>query len=184
MAKNCFDATPHENLEHCPNDEINAGIATRLYYVPVAFIKTMTLPTAGADYASRVTIPTGGIVLNTGKSWKAIDIQMDEGELKSSLAGNVGNKKVKSELEFLIPGFRTEVLGFIDAYKNTPCLFAAKDANGKLFVLGNKDLGARIDSAEGTTGKKIDDNSGVTAKIVSHTKTYLYQGAITLEPAV
>ena len=96
----------------------------------------------------------------------------------------MGNKKVKSELEFLIPGFRTEVLGFIDAYKNTPCLFAAKDANGKLFVLGNKDLGARIDSAEGTTGKKIDDNSGVTAKIVSNTKTYLYQGEITLEPAV
>jgi len=180
---NCFDNIPHENLEHCPNDEINSGLATKLYYVPTDFIKTMTKPTNGADYKSRVVIPTGGIVLNTGKSWKSIDIQMDEGELKPTLTGNIGNKKTKTEVEFLIPGLRTEVLGWIDAYKNAPCVFAVKDANGKLFVIGNKDLGARIDSAEGTSGKKIDDNSGVTVKIVANAKACIYEGEISLDPA-
>jgi len=165
------------------NDEINSGIATKLYYVPVDFIKSMAKPTISTTYASRVTIAAGGIVLNSGKAWKSIDIQMDEGELKPTLTGNVGNKKTKTELEFLIPGLRTEVLGWIDAYKNAPCVFAVKDANGKLFVIGNKDLGARIDSAEGTTGKKIDDNSGVTVKLVANAKTCVYEGEITLEPA-
>ena len=179
----CFDSIPHENLEHCPNDEITSGIATKLYYVPVDFIKSMAKPTISTTYASRVTIAAGGIVLNSGKAWKSIDIQMDEGELKPTLTGNVGNKKTKTELEFLIPGLRTEVLGWIDAYKNAPCVFAVKDANGKLFVIGNKDLGARIDSAEGTTGKKIDDNSGVTVKLVANAKTCVYEGEITLEPA-
>jgi len=23
----CFDSIPHENLEHCPNDEINSSIS-------------------------------------------------------------------------------------------------------------------------------------------------------------
>ena len=50
-------------------------------------------------------------------------------------------------------------------------------------MIGNKDLGARIDSAEGTTGKKIDDNSGVTVKLVANAKTCVYEGEITLEPA-
>jgi len=134
-------------------------------------------------YKDDRNIAAGGIVLNSGKAWKSIDIQMDEGELKPTLTGNVGNKKTKTELEFLIPGLRTEVLGWIDAYKNAPCVFAVKDANGKLFVIGNKDLGARIDSAEGTTGKKIDDNSGVTVKLVANAKTCVYEGEITLEPA-
>ncbi|WP_372472619.1 hypothetical protein AB4865_07295 [Capnocytophaga sp. ARDL2] len=177
----CFDNTPHENLEHCPNDEINAGIATELFYVPCAFIATMAKPTVGSTYASRVTIPADGITLKSGKKWKKIDIQTEEGELKSTLVGNTGNKKSKTELDFLIPGMRTEVLGFVDAYKNTPCVFAVKDANSKLFVLGNKDLGARLESAEGTTGKKIEDNSGVQAKITANTKLCEYLGEITLE---
>lgn len=185
MSKNsCFDSIPHENLEHCPNDEITSGIATRLYYVPIAFVKTMTLPTAGGTYESRVKIPDSGIVLNTGKSWKAIDILRDEGELKSMLLGNTGNKKSKGELEFIIPGFRADALGFIDAYKNAPCLYAVRDQNGNFFVLGNKNVGAYIDSAEGTSGKKIEDNSGITAKISANTKVYTYAGEISLEPAV
>ena len=183
MAKNCFDGIPHENLEHCPNDEINSGLATQLFYVPVSFIKTMAKPVPSTTYSSRVTIASAGIVLNTGKSWKYIDIQMDEGELKSTLTGNIGNKKSKTELDFLIPGLRSEVMGWIDVYKNAPCVFAVKDANGKLFVIGNKDLGARIDTAEGTSGKKIDDNSGVTVKIVANGKACLYEGEISLEAA-
>lgn len=181
---NCFDTTPHENLEHCPNEEITSGIATKLFYVPIDFIKTMTLPAQdAANYEDRVKIANGGIVLKTGKSWKSIDILIDEGELKSTLMGNVGNKKSKGELEFLIPGFRTKVLGFVDTYKNTPCLYAVRDQNGKFFILGNQYVGAYIDSAEGTTGKKIEDNSGVSAKISANTKVYSYEGEISLTPA-
>ncbi|AQY22670.1 hypothetical protein [Riemerella anatipestifer] len=180
---NCFNDTPHENIENCPNEDIFAGLTTRLYYVPTAFVKSFAKPVPGADYASRIKIGTGGIVLNTGKAWKFIDIQIDENELKMNLTGNVGNKKTKTEIDFLIPGFKTKTLGFIDTYKNTPCIFAIKDAEGKLFVVGSKDLGAYIESADATSGKKIDDNSGVTAKVVANSKLYYYEGEISLEAA-
>lgn len=183
MSDTCFDNTAHENLEYCPNEEINAGISTKLYYTPTAFIKTMAKPTISNTYASRVEIPTGGITFNTGKAFKCIDIQVDEGELKPMLIGNTGNKKIKTELEFLIPGLRTEVLGWVDTYKNTPCIFVVQDANGKLFVIGNKDFGARIESAEGTSGKKIEDDSGFRVKISSIIKPCIYKGEISLEPA-
>lgn len=184
MSNTCFDAVPHENLEYCPNDETSAGIATKLFYVPIAFIKSMQLPDKNAaNYEDRVKIPSGGIVLKTGKSWKAIDILRDEGELKSSLMGNTGNKKSKGELEFLIPGLKGKQLGFVDAYKNTPCVYAVRDQNGQFFILGNNIVGAYIDSADGTTGKKIEDNSGITAKISANTKVYTYEGEISLEPA-
>ncbi|SDE68422.1 hypothetical protein [Riemerella columbipharyngis] len=179
----CFDNTPHENLENCPNEDSFSGLTTRLYYVPTAFVKTFAKPAPGADYQSRVKIGTGGIVLDTGKSWKFIDVQFDENELKMSLTGNTGNKKVKTELDFLIPGLKVKNLGFIDAYKNTPCVYAIKDSEGKLFVLGNKDLGAYIDTADATSGKKVDDNSGITAKVMANTKLYYYEGEINLEPA-
>lgn len=179
----CFDNTPHENLENCPNDDILAGITTRLYYVPTAFVKSFAKPTPTTTYESRIKMGTGGIVLQTGKAWKFIDIQMDENELKTQLAGNTGNKKMKTEVDFLIPGFRPNVIGFVDAYKNTPCVYAVKDAAGKFFIVGTKDLGAYLESAEGTTGKKVDDNSGVTAKITANGKPLLFEGEISLEPA-
>lgn len=179
----CFDNTPHENLENCPNEDTIAGIATKLYYVPVAFVKSMAMPTAGNDFESRLTIGTGGIVLNTGKAWKSIDVQVDENELKMALSGNTGNKKTKTELEMLLPGFKPKNLGFIDTYKNTPCLYAVKDAEGKIFVIGSLNIGAYIESADATTGKKIDDNSGITMKVTANTKLFLYKGEISLDPA-
>lgn len=183
MSGSCFDGIPHENLENCPNDEINGGLATVLYYVPTNFIKTFAKPEAGATFESRVKVGSAGIVLNTGKSWKKIDIQMDMNELKPLLSGNKGNKKFKAELEFLIPGVKGSGLGFVDAYKNVPCVYAVKDGNGKFFVIGTKDYGAYMDAADGTTGKNFDDDSGFTCKIIANHKPLIYEGEISLEPA-
>ena len=33
------------------------------------------------------------------------------------------------------------------------------------------------------TGKKIDDNSGITMKVTANTKLFLYKGEISLDPA-
>ena len=100
-----------------------------------------------------------------------------------ALSGNTGNKKTKTELEMLLPGFKPKNLGFIDTYKNTPCLYAVKDAEGKIFVIGSLNIGAYIESADATTGKKIDDNSGITVKVTANTKLFLYKGEISLDPA-
>ena len=177
MADNCFDNQPHENVDNCPNEEISGGLATTLFYIPVAFVETFTLPTA-TTFEGRLEIPALGIVPTVGKGWKSIDVLVDESELKAPLVGNKGNKKTTSELGIYIPGFKKKSLGFVDAFKNTPTIYAVPDANGQLWICGTKLLPAFIDASEATSGKKMEDNSGVSATLKSNAKLYAYAGTI------
>lgn len=183
MADNCFDDQPHENMDNCPNEETSGGLATTLFQIPCAFVETFTLPTL-KTYEGRLVIPALGIVPKTGKGWKSIDVLVDENELKAMLVGNKGNKKSTSEVSLYIPGFKNKSLGFIDANKNTPSIYAIPDANGVIWIVGTKLLGGFIDTAEGSSGKVIADNSGVAATIKSNAKLYSYAGEILVTPDV
>ena len=152
-----------------------------MYQIPVPFLETYTLPDATkTGYEERLTLAANAIVPVTGKGWKSIDILVDENELKMSLVGNRGNKKTTSQLDFYIPGFKAKGLGFVDANKNTPSVYAIPDGNGTLWVVGTNLQPALIETAEGTTGKKIDDNSGIPVSIKSNSKLYKYLGEITV----
>jgi hypothetical protein len=180
---NCFENTPHENLDFCPNEEVNGGLSTRLHYIPVAFLESFTGPLATATkLEERLKMPATGLVPKSGKGFKGIDILINENEVKSNLVGNTGNKKNKSELDIFIPGFREKALAFVDANKNTPMIFVVLDANGKKWVIGNKTNPAYIESADATTGKKNEDNSGVTCKITTNSKLLVYPGDIVETP--
>lgn len=174
----CFDDVAHENIDFCPNEEISAGTSTRGFYVPAAFLETMTLPATTGDYEADITIPAGNISLSADKGWKGIDLQVDESELKSTLVGNRGNKKSKGQFDCYIPGFRPKVIGFLDKYKNVPLVFVIPDSNGVKWVIGTKLNPAYIESAEGTTGKKYEDNSGVQTTIAANSKLHIYAGDI------
>lgn len=176
---NCFENTPHESVDHCPNEEISAGISTRLFYAPAEFVEKCVLPDATGAYDARITIADSDFALKSGKNWKGIDIQMEENELKTTMVGNIGNKKAKTELELKIPGFKTKVLGFVDTFKNVPMVLVVVDASGVFWVVGTKVNPAYMDTADGTTGKKTEDDSGVTVKITANTKLYKYAGTIT-----
>lgn len=176
---NCFENTQHESIDFCPNEEISAGISTRMFYAPAEFLEKCELPDGTGAYDTRITIADSNLTLKSTKNWKGIDIQMDEGELKNSLVGNIGNKKNKAELEIKIPGFRPKVIGFVDTYKNVPMVFVVPDASGVFWVVGTKINPAYMESADGTTGKKTEDDSGVTVKITANTKLYKYAGTIT-----
>lgn len=178
MGKNCFDGIAHESLDSCPNDEIAGGTSTRLFYAPVEFFTKVTLPAGTGTYAERITIVNDGIAFKDGKGWKGIDVMVDENELKSVLAGNRGNKKSKAEMDFFIPGFSAKNVGFMDLYKNCPMVFAVFDANGTIWILGTLLNPAYLESGDGTTGKKFDDNSGFTVKISANAKLYKYAGNI------
>ena len=95
-----------------------------------------------------------------------------------SLVGNAGNKKAKTDLESKIPRFSDKVLDFIGRYKNVPMTFIVPDAVGTLWVVGTKINPAFMDSADATTGKKAEDDSGVTLKITTNSKLYKYAGSI------
>lgn len=177
----CFDNQPHENIDNCTNEETFGGLATKLYQIPVPFIETYTLPLATATgYAARVTLAANAIVPVTGKGWKSIDILVDENELKMELVGNRGSKKSVSQIDFYIPGFKDKAIGFIDANKNTPSIYAIPDSNGTLWVVGTNLQPAFIESASATSGKKMEDNSGVPVSVKSNSKLYKYLGEITV----
>lgn len=178
MGKDCFKDVPHESLDSCPNDETAGGVTTRLFYAPTAFFERVDVPTPTGDYATRITIPADNLAFKADQGWKGIDILIDEGELKNTLVGNRGNKKSKAELEFFIPGFKKEVVGFTDTFKNVPMVFAVKDANGIIWIVGTKLNGAFVETADGTTGKKFEDNSGVSCKISANSKLYVYAGDV------
>lgn len=176
----CFQDIAHENIDHCSNTEIEGGTAIDLFYIPVDFIKTMTLPatTPGTSYAERITIASGGIVLKTGKSWKKITLLVDENELGSTLVGNKGNKKLKAEFDGFVPNHKKENIGFIDTHKNTPMVYAIPLSSGQFWIVGTTKAPAFFEEFTTKSGKKIDDNSGSTIKVSANTKPFAYDGEI------
>ena len=178
MAKSCFDNVPHESLDACPNDEVSGGISTRILYAPKAFVDKCVLPANTGELGKANTIEDGNLTLIASKAFKGIDAQIDEGELKITLVGNAGNKKAKTELEFKIARFSDVTLDFISRYKNVPMIFVVPDAQGTLWVIGTKINPAYMDTAEATTGKKAEDDSGITLKIITNSKLYKYAGTI------
>jgi hypothetical protein len=156
-------------------------LSTKLYYIPVAFVETFTLPT-DKSISGRLKLAPNAIVPKTGKGWKSIDIMVEESELKAPLVGNKGNKKLTGQIEFYIPGFKSASVGFVDAYKNVPTIYAIPDANGVFWVVGTPLHGAYIDTSEAATGKKAEDNSGVPVTVKSNSKLHSMQGEITVTP--
>ncbi len=182
MAKNCFENAPHEALDFCPNQEVSGGLSTRLFYAPAEFFDKFTLPDGTSDFASRITIADGNITFKPDKGWKGIDVMVDENELKSTMVGNRGNKKAKAELELYIPSFRDLSIGFADTFKNVPTVYAVVDANAVVWIIGTKLNPAFMESADGTTGKKYEDNSGIAVKISANTKLLKFAGEIVETP--
>lgn len=179
---NCFDDINLENVNHCPNNETAAGLSTKFHYAPEPHIATLTLPTitAATTYEERITIPTTGLVPVTEKGFKEADILVDMNEITAAYVGSKGNKKMKTDLDAYMPGFRGQVIGFLDAHKNTPMILAVKDSTGQNWIIGDKINPAYIDTAEAKTGKTFEENSGVTIKITSNAPPRMYNGTITV----
>lgn len=178
---NCSFKDVHtENLGYCPNEETVGGVKTDGAYIPMAQLATFTKPTITptSTYEERMTIPPTGIVAETGKGFKEITLMVDESELKNALVGNKGNKKGQVSLDAMIPNFTAKNLGFVDAHKNTPLMLIITDSTGKKWVIPD----AFIDKADGTSGKKYEDNSGIAITILANSKIYTYAGDIEIIP--
>lgn len=174
----CFSDINVETVNHCPNDETVGGVSVDLFYIPATQIATYTKPvlTNTSSYADRMTLTA--LTPATGKGFKRISVTVDENELSATLVGNKGNKKPKVELDVLIPNFKKQNIGFVDTHKNTPMVYAVKDSTGQFWVIGTPDAPAFFETADAKTGKKYEDNSGITGKISANTKIWAFDGAI------
>lgn len=176
---NCFDNAYVETVNHCPNDETVGGTAVDLFYIPAAHLETYTKPTVTdtSTFAERMTL--AALTPKTLKGFKRLSIMVDENELSNLFVGNKGNKKPKVELDCMLPNFKKENIGFTVVHKNTPMVYALKDSAGQIWVIGEIDAPAYFETADAKSGKKYEDNSGITMKISANCQLWAFDGAIT-----
>ena len=79
----------------------------------------------------------------------------------------------------MLPNFKPENIGFTVLHKNTPMVYAIKDSAGQFWVIGSPDAPAYFETADAKSGKKYEDNSGITMKISANCQLWAFDGAIT-----
>lgn len=177
----CFENTPFEDIETCPNEEFQAGLSPVAYFLPSAFLQTMTMPTLSeTSTLEQMGTVSADIVPITGKGFVKLDLQVDLNSVSTALVGNRGNKKDQTTLTIFVPGTKAKVLGFKKLYKNVPGIYIVPDYNGKKFVIGTPLAPAYIDNLEVTTGTGNEDNNGGTGTIISNANLHEYTGDIPL----
>lgn len=172
-----FDNIDVQNLEVCSNEDFFSGVQTRLYYAPASFFFKIPVPVPDVDLDSEIIIDSE-ILLRTGKKLCHIDILIDENELKINPIGNAGKKKIKSGIDFYILGFRPSIIGFLLRCINEPLIFFIKDANGNNWQIGTALNRAFIENFEGSSGKKMEDNSGVMITITCNSPLFIYKNSL------
>lgn len=175
VKKNCWEDEVIEDIGLCPQEDVDAGIAEEIYYSLVEHIKSIPAPIPAASLESYVTIE-GPIVMNPGKGFAKMKLQVDLNGLKAALVGNKGNKKVQTTLEAFIAGFKAQLIGFQEKYRNARLVFAIPDANGNTWLVGDKLKAARFENIDLDTGKTAEDNNGATMNIVAVKGPRLYTG--------
>ncbi|AZZ59694.1 hypothetical protein [Riemerella anatipestifer] len=165
-----------EDLPYCPTDRAVGGIATRIWYAPEFFFNKIQLPNSNTP--PNKVIKTKNITLNEGKQLAFIDVFLEQNSLTEKPIGGLRKWKSVSEFSISVLEMNARNLGFTSKVKNIPLVFFIPDANGRLWVMGNKQNAAYMSSYEGTTGKKYEDDSLITMSFTANAPLYLYEGSI------
>lgn len=103
--------------------------------------------------------------------WREYDILVDTGDVRDILEGEPGGQGYRNFFDFSILGTEAEQLEVADcmaAYSG--CIIAMIiDKNDNHRVLGNLEIPAFIESAEGATGKTNGDRRGFNYVLYSNT---------------
>jgi len=122
------------------------------------------------------------IPLKDGRRWKELYVTEDTGAVRSEMVGEMDGKSFEHYLDFFYPGNKEEALSFAAYINNGHFLFIAKDAEGKMRLVGNPQFPAQVDSNELTTGQSTSDRKGmtVTVKAKGNSPAPIYKGNLIL----
>lgn len=177
MSDNCIMELVSENLLNCPNEELTSGLSeVSLFYAPTAHIKKLQLPAQSGELADIVKI-TSDIETYELNKFGRINALVNENELTSSITGNAGVKKDSTSLVFYLPGMKDVNKGFVKRYKNVPMTFIAVDRAGVKHVIGTMLNPAYMDTADGTTGRTTEDNTGYAITVTAASFCYTLTGS-------
>ncbi|QWA38876.1 hypothetical protein [Chryseobacterium sp. ZHDP1] len=169
-----FENIDIENINHCPEIDFISGLKTRLYFAPASYFFFTPLPKPAGSFESEIVI-SDDILMRKNKLLRYIDILVDENELKISLNGSKQKKRTITNLTVFILGFTPSVLGFVQRCKNVPLIFFIQDANGNNWQIGHSVNRAFMETADISSGKKYEDNSGAAVALNCNSSVFLYQ---------
>lgn len=113
------------------------------------------------------------VLLKEGRTLYTFDTLPESIKLDTSLEGAV-NKKMTGKVDFQIANFKPRNIGFFKALDNTPVICFIPDLEENIWVLGNHKNRAHLDISEATTGKRLEDFSGVNCSFVCKASAVFY----------
>lgn len=180
---NSFDGIAIEDINVCGTNDFGSGLQTRLYYAPASFFKRIDLPGENEDFQNVLLVEISFVEFqNEHCGWAFIDVFIDENELKSMMSGGNQRKKSKISLEVFALGFRSRILGFLHKMKNEPMIFCISTIDDHSILIGTLRNRAFIEQANGTSGRKYEDNSGVAITISSNSQVHFFKENLNIVP--
>lgn len=168
--------------KNLPNGDNMGGTRQYLWYGYHKDVKTWPEPpaTTGSITLEANGSYTGNLIMEEGKRLFKMYITDDTGELKMPLVGDTDGQSYEMNLTFFHPGLSKKILGFVNANKNGNLVFIAPDAEGQLYLLGDKDRPCTMVNGEGLgTGKQTKDRKGAGLSFKYKTNNILaYTGPI------
>lgn len=176
MPKNIFeefeDRHWHEAVDDC-NEDYDGGLQEcEIYYCPVFHVNSFEIPRLEGTFASAGTISTN-ITCKNRRSFEKINALVDQNEL----TGDVTGTSSKSNLNLYVLGLKGSRIGFARKVSRYPGIYIVKDANDRMWLIGNV-LSPAFASFSITTGKVAEDNSGMQVKLTSNIVFFEYTGTI------
>jgi len=165
-----------------------AGMYEEFYFARHEDVLTWpTIKAVPATPADHVTYDTP-FIMKTGKKFAKLNTILGNAEVKWSLVGARGGKTFRNTLDVFMPENSAEKLGALSYMKNDKLVLIGRDRTKKLRVVGTELLPAMLDTLDGTTGKKAEDDPGAGNTLLFVTEDdyppIIYTDEIPLTPAV
>lgn len=166
------------------------GVGEKFYYAfeedILSYPKALTVDTEAAqNFADLVTVPAGDpFIMKPGKYFFEHYTTLEEGELKSTMAGVRDSMSFENEFDFSFPGNEAEQLGFLASSANRSVVGIVPEQNGKLRIIGGPFFPGTITAGTYTSGKKVADGRAnkMTIKASCGTPPAIYLAPVPLEP--
>ena len=169
--------------KNLPNGENMGGITQKVYFGFHADV--LTWPTKPVEPTTMETnaVLTGDLMMKAGKRLFELYITDDTGEFVIEPVGDVDGKSFVNHLTFFHPGLQQKILGFINAAKNDNLVFVVQDAEGQMYLMGDKMRAAIYQGAPDGIGTKKETagRKGLSAEFTYKTpNVYIYTGSVPL----
>ncbi|QIX60882.1 hypothetical protein HER32_06700 [Hymenobacter sp. BT18] len=137
-----------------------------------------------AGAAGSTAVIVADHVFAAGKGFVKVYITLASNELKAAVVGERDGRGLKINFEGFHPGNKAEALEFANKVKNIGLIMLVPDPDGGYLQVGTEGLPCEL-SADYSSAKLDSGRRGFTVKGEAYaTGLFLYQGDITMKPAV